>query len=75
MAAAKPDAVEVFTLTDTLKEIPFNADPRRHFHDRKQAMYDHLIAQLTERGCLQETLVPTGKPNEFTVTLTLRALK
>lgn len=69
------DKIEVFTLTDTMKERAFDESPRRHFQEKRQAMCDHLIDQLTKSGCLKEEVLPTGKPGEYTMTLTLRALK
>lgn len=61
--------------TDLVKERTFDENPRRHFADKRQALIDRLVIKLTTEGLLKEELIPTGKPNEYTMTLSINAQK
>lgn len=70
------DKVEVVTIERSMvvKERVFDESPRRHFEDKRAALIEEIVSALTKQGFLKETLVPTGKPNEFTLTLSVRSL-
>ena len=72
---AKLHSPHEISVSETLRERPFDADPRRHFHDRKFQMRENILTELIAQGCLKETIVPTGKTNEFTITMTVSVLK
>lgn len=68
----EPRTMSVSTL---VKERAFEENARRHFPDKRQTLVDALVGNLTQAGYLHETLEPTGKPNEFIMSLTIRAVK
>lgn len=55
-----------------IKETPFNENPRRHFDDIRHTLYGNIIDRLIKEKLLTETLTPTGKTSEYTMTITLQ---
>ncbi len=66
---------KTFTASETVKERLFDHDPRRHFEEKRLMLCERIVTQLQKDGYLTEELLPTGKPDEYTMTLTVRAVK
>lgn len=67
--------IKTFATSELVKERKFDENPRRHFTDVRLMLCDRILTQLEKDGFLKEEIVPTAVPNQFTMTLTLRAIK
>lgn len=63
-----------FEVDMTMKEKPFEENPRRHWAELQRGLLEKLVEQLMLEGAIEERLDKTDKLNEWRLYLKIHAI-